>query len=207
MMTTLRHIAMLVATLVVAVASVSCGNDTDTVLNNQQTAISRYLTGSHQPKLIAESELSGSMTENPAFYTQWGLDIYRYISTYYNEGRDQMPEIDWDDTIEITYSAYIFNSGKPTITDLFATNDEEMIVQLENLGLNTSYEWTSEPMTVHIGSGEMLDSLEKALVGCREGDSVEVYLTYDAAYGKHHIGMVPSKSAQVWYIDILTVTK
>ena len=42
---------------------------------------------------------------------------------------------------------------------------------------------------------------------CVEGDSVEIYLTYDAAYGKHYVGMVPAKSAVVWYIDIVSVTK
>lgn len=207
MMTAIRHIAMFVAMLIIAIANVSCGNDTDTVLTNQQTAISRYLTGSHQPRLIAESDRSNSLDEAPEFYTQWGLDIYRYISTYYNEGRDELPEIAWGDTIEITYSGYIFNTSKPTINELFATNDAEIIAQLEALGLNTSYEWTSEPTAVTLGSGAMLDSLEKALIGCREGDSVEVYLTYDAAYGKHHVGFVPSKSSQAWYIDIVSVTK
>jgi FKBP-type peptidyl-prolyl cis-trans isomerase len=42
-------------------------------------------------------------------------------------------------------------------------------------------------------------------VGCREGDSVEIYLTYDEAYGKHYVGMVPAKSAVVWFIDIVDV--
>ena len=60
-------------------------------------------------------------------------------------------------------------------------------------------------MVVTFGKEEILPGLETALVGCREGDSVEIYLTYDEAYGKHYVGMVPAKSAVVWFIDIVDV--
>jgi FKBP-type peptidyl-prolyl cis-trans isomerase 2 len=90
---------------------------------------------------------------------------------------------------------------------MFATNKQESINQLVAHGLNTSYEWTTEPLKAKIGNGDIMESLEIALEGCHEGDSVEVYLTFESAYGHNHIGMVPSKSAQVWYIDIKSVTK
>lgn len=200
-------IASWIAVFGIALLFIACDNATDTTLTSQQTAISRYLTGSHKPRLIPESEIGNSMDDQPEFYTQWGLDIYRYIATYYDEERDSRTEIAIGDTIEITYSGYVFTSGAPALENLFATNDQENINSLINLGLNTSYEWTSEPYSVVIGHEQILPSLEKALLGCREGDSVEIYLTYDVAYGKHHIGSVPAKSSQVWYIDIHSVTK
>lgn len=202
-----RRIAYLSAVALIAMAIVSCSNENDTVLTSQQTSISRYLTSSHQPKLIPEAELANALDNEPQFYTNWGLDIYRYIATYYAEGRQEKSVVERGSEIAITYNAYIFSGSKPAIANLYATNDPAMIAELEAQGLNTTYEWSDEPMTVTLGREEILPGLETALVGCVEGDTVEIYLTYDAAYGKHYVGMVPAKSAVVWYIDIVSVTK
>ena len=204
----MKRLYNVVVVVVVALAAafvVSCSNENDSVLTNQQSKISSYLTSSHQPRLIPESQVSESLDSEPKFYTQWGLDIYRYIATYYDEGRDEWQEVTSRSTIEIVYTAYVFPNAKPTIANMYATNDPDSIAELEKLGLNTEYEWTTDPMVVTLGKEEILPGLETALVGCREGDSVEIYLTYDEAYGKHYVGMVPAKSAVVWFIDIVDV--
>lgn len=205
-MRTKRNIAFWVVALVATLFVVSCSNDTDTVLTSQQTSISNYLTRSHSPKLIPESEVSSSFDSEPQYYEQWGLDIYRYIATRYAEGRDAKPTVDWGSTITITYSAYTFAGSKPSITNLYATNDAEMIKQLENLGLNTSYEWTTDPLEITIGESEILKGLEEALPECKEGDTVEIYMTFPKANGNNYVGMVPAKSAVMWVINILSVT-
>ena len=201
----LYNVAIMVVVALAAAFVVSCSNENDSVLTNQQSKISSYLTSSHQPRLIPESQVSASLDSEPQFYTQWGLDIYRYIATYYDEGRDEWTEVASTSTIEIVYTAYVFPNAKPTTANMYATNDPDSIAELEKLGLNTEYEWTTDPMVVTLGKEEILPGLETALVGCREGDSVEIYLTYDAAYGKHYVGMVPAKSAVVWFIDIVDV--
>ena len=201
----LYNVAIMVVVALAAAFVVSCSNENDSVLTNQQSKISSYLTSSHQPRLIPESQVSASLDSEPQFYTQWGLDIYRYIATYYDEGRDEWQEVTSRSTIEIVYTAYVFPNAKPTIANMYATNDPDSIAELEKLGLNTEYEWTTDPMVVTLGMEEILPGLETALVGCREGDSVEIYLTYDEAYGKHYVGMVPAKSAVVWFIDIVDV--
>ena len=201
----LYNVAVLVVVALAAAFVVSCSNENDSVLTNQQSKIASYLTSSHQPRLIPESQVSESLDSEPQFYTQWGLDIYRYIATYYDEGRDEWQEVTSRSTIEIVYTAYVFPNAKPTIANMYATNDPDSIAELEKLGLNTEYEWTTDPMVVTLGKEEILPGLETALVGCREGDSVEIYLTYDEAYGKHYVGMVPAKSAVVWFIDIVDV--
>lgn len=204
----MKRLYNVVVVVVVALAAafvVSCSNENDSVLTTQQNKIASYLTSSHQPRLISESEVSASLDSEPQFYTQWGLDIYRYIATYYDEGRDEWQEVTSRSTIEIVYTAYVFPNAKPTIANMYATNDPDSIAELEKLGLNTEYEWTTDPMVVTLGKEEVLPGLETALVGCREGDSVEIYLTYDEAYGKHYVGMVPAKSAVVWFIDIVDV--
>ena len=204
----MKRLYNVVVVVVVALAAafvVSCSNENDSVLTTQQNKIASYLTSSHQPRLIPESEVSASLDSEPKFYTQWGLNIYRYIATYYDEGRDEWQEVTSRSTMEIVYTAYVFPNAKPTIANMYATNDPDSIAELEKLGLNTEYEWTTDPMVVTLGKEEMLPGLETALVGCREGDSVEIYLTYDEAYGKHYVGMVPAKSAVVWFIDIVDV--
>lgn len=204
----MKRLYNVVVVVVVALAAafvVSCSNENDSVLTTQQNKISSYLTSSHQPRLIPESEVSASLDSEPQFYTQWGLNIYRYIATYYDEGRDEWQEVTNRSTIEIVYTAYVFPNAKPTTANMYATNDPDSIAELEKLGLNTEYEWTTDPMVVTLGKEEILPGLETALVGCREGDSVEIYLTYDEAYGKHYVGMVPAKSAVVWFIDIVDV--
>ena len=204
----MKRLYNVVVVVVVALAAafvVSCSNENDSVLTNQQSKISSYLTSSHQPRLIPESQVSASLDSEPQFYTQWGLDIYRYIATYYAEGRDEWQEVTSRSTIEIVYTAYVFPNAKPTTANMYATNNPDSIAELEKLGLNTEYEWTTDPMVVTLGKEEILPGLETALVGCREGDSVEIYLTYDEAYGKHYVGMVPAKSAVVWFIDIVDV--
>ena len=205
-MRTKRNIAFRVVALVATLFVVSCSNDTDTVLTSQQTSISNYLTRSHTPRLIPESEISSSLDNEPEYYEQWGLALYRYIATRYAEGRDEKPTVDWGSTITISYSAYIFTGSKPSISSLYATNEEDKIEELKKLGLNTSYEWTTDPLEVTIGESAILKGLEEALPECKEGDTVEIYMTFPKANGNNYVGMVPAKSAVVWIINILSVT-
>jgi hypothetical protein len=193
------------AAMCAAVLMLACSNDSDTVLTSQQNAIKTYLTGSHQPKLIEEYDIPTSSEEEPQFYTHWALNIFRYISTYYDEGREEKAIIEKGTTFDIKYTAYIFKSGKPSADSIYATNDADIIESLKSNGLNTEYEWTTEPYTITLGRSELVGGLNTALEGCREGDKVEVYLTYEAAYGKQYIGFVPSKSAVMWDIEILDV--
>ena len=160
-----RRIAYLGAVALIAMAIVSCSNENDTVLTSQQTSISRYLTSSHQPKLIPESEIANALDNEPQFYTNWELDIYRYIATYYDEGREDKAVVERGSEIAITYKAYIFSGSKPTMANLYATNDAATIAELEAQGLNTSYEWSDEPMVVTMGREEILPGLETALIG------------------------------------------
>ena len=176
-------ISLSVVVALAAVVAMSCSNESDQKLISQQSAISNYLKGSHKPKLIPEEELSSSLDEQPEYYVQWGLDLYRYIATMYAEGRDSWVEIDADSSVAIRYKAYIFTNGAPSVSALYATN----------------------PYVIQLGTTDVIEGLEQALVGCREGDSVEIYMTYEMAYGKQFIGMIPSRSSVVWYVDILEV--
>ena len=58
-----------------------------------------------------------------------------------------------------------------------------------------------------IGSTKILKGVEASLIGCREGDSVEVYMTYEEAYKNKVVGIVPHRSAVAWYYTINSVVK
>ena len=199
-----KRITTITAMLAIALLSLSCSNDTDTTLASQQKAIESYLTGSHKPRLIEEINIPDAIEDEPQFYTHWELNVFRYISTYYDEGRDQRPMIERGTMFDIKYTAYIFKSGAPSIAEMYATNDSEKIKELYK-GYDDENMWSTEPMRITLGRDAIVGGLELALEGCREGDKLEVYLTYDAAYGKKYMGMVPSKSAVMWEIEILEI--
>ena len=79
-----------------------------------------------------------------------------------------------------------------------------MQAQLREAGLNTEY-WPVEPLKVKIGETNILKGVELSLIGCREGDAVEVYMTIDAAYGDTVVGVVPEETAVAWYYTIASV--
>ena len=198
----------LIIVLIVTFAAmfmVGCGDD-DKILESQRTSIERYLTSSHNPRLIPQSEVENSITYNPPFYQKFGLDIYRYISTYYNQGRDKLPEVTKGDEVELIYTAYDFKGSAPSVSNIYATNDVAKIDELVKAGLNAEY-WSEEPVKIKIGNTEIIKGVEVSLLGCREGDVVEVYMTQKAAYDNKGVGIVVKDSPVMWTYTITRVLK
>lgn len=196
-----RLITYLVA-LVALMSVVGCDEE-DTVLTNQRNAIERYLTSSHDPRLQSrkEAELSG----HPYIYDVWGLNTYRYIATP-DEAREGRAEVKRGDKVSLTFTAYIFTGGVPRNDAIYYTNVPENIQYMVNQGMSDEY-WTTDPLVIKLGSTNIISGLARALVGCREGDSVEVYMTYETAYEKDAIGIVPKTSSVAWFFTIDSVEK
>ena len=184
----------------------SCSNDEE-MLTKQKDSIVKYLTSSR--RLIDEQEVSSSLDENPPFYTAFNNSSYRHITNYYEQGRDEWMLVEPNSIIDIQFNAYIFSGSEPGMKDVYWSNIPETISALEasNRHQYDHLIWSKEPLTVRLGRGEVLKGLEDALVGCRDQDSVQVYITSQAAYGKPIIGSVPKKSSVAWYIKILSVTR
>lgn len=202
----MKKIALIIIPLL-TVMLCGCSDDADGILSRQQTSMTSYLTSTHSPRLIAEENLDSSLEREPQYYSTFGQTAYRYISTLYDEGRDDRPEVEWGDRVEIRYTAYVFDFRNVTAANIYATNELASLIELEQAGLNTSYEWTTDPLVIELGSTDIIKGVESALVGCREGDSVEVYMTYSMAYDDMAIGAVPYQSPVAWYFTIETVTK
>lgn len=180
---------------------------TEDLLTTQQNSTVRYLESSHNPRLMSEEAARESLDENPEYYTVFDRATYRYIATMYDAGRDSRTLIEKGDIAEIYFDAYIFNYSPLTNIAPVWSNKASTIAALEQTGggLNPEY-WSTDPMTLKAGS-DGLEGLRKALVGCREGDVVEVYMTYAAAYGSGIVGLVPKESPVAWYFTVERVIK
>ena len=51
-------------------------------------------------------------------------------------------------------------------------------------------------------NGNILNGLRLALLGCREGDEVEAYMTYNMAYGDSSFSTIPSESPIAWFFTV-----
>ena len=187
---------------VVAMLFVMGCNDNDTVVEAARSSIERYLTSSHSPRLISKADVENSIEYNPPFYERLSQDVYRYISTYYDAGRDSRREVAVGDIVELSVTAYPFTGSAPNVKSAYYTNEQSTLDVLEGAGLNTEY-WSSEPLIIKLGETNIIKGVELSLIGCREADKVEAYLTFKAAYGgKNAVGSVKKHTTAVWYYTI-----
>lgn len=186
--------------------SVACSDEAVDVAETQRNSIVSYLTSSHSPRLINKKDVGQALEKNPPFYEQVEYNTFRYIDDYYNPERESRVQVAEGDEVELTFTAYIFSGSKPAVSAIYLTNDQVQIDALQNTGLNVEY-WKAEPLKVKIGQTNIIKGVEVSLIGCREGDSVEVYMTLDAAYGDDVVGVVPLESSVVWYYTIDKVVR
>ena len=180
----------------------SCQQE-DTLLS-ERDKIEKYLTSSR--RMVAEENLGDVIADNPPFYTLFGRYAYRHIVNYYDAEREDRPIVEWGDNIEIRFNAYPFTGSEPSKSSIYLSNIPEIIQQLGEKSGNT-LDWPTEPLSIKLGTTELLEGLERTLPGCHEADSVQIFMTSNLAYGKHLIGVVPKNSMVAWYIKIEKVTK
>lgn len=180
-----------------------CEQDDD-VLPEQQRRIVAFLTSSHTPRLVAEADLEES-SQLP-FYTVAGDAVYRYIGSYYNPDRVNWPEVNENSIVTITFRAYLF-TGYSAVTDQtmpFFSNDPDLEQAFLNTGL-TPGEWSFEPLRVDMGDTDIIKGLHLALLGCRQGDQVEAYMTYNMAYGDKNFSIIPRESPVAIFFTVNSV--
>lgn len=189
-----------------------CGcTDGEDVLSTQQSQIRSFLESKHTPRLISEAASEESLDENPPFYSMAGDTVYRYIRNYYAEGRDALPQVEYGDMVQLTFRMYQFLNTEivfygSSVTMPYYSNDPRLEEAFMQSGL-TPGSWSFDPLMVELGRTEILKGFELALVGCRERDTVEVYMTYNMAYGDKPIGTLPEKSPVAIFFTVDGVTK
>ncbi|MFI3277900.1 MAG: hypothetical protein SNH13_04500 [Rikenellaceae bacterium] len=183
-----------------------CGcENSDDVNSEQQESIVSYLTSTHSPKLVTESEALSSLVPETPFYTKTGSTTYMYVEDYYSADRETMPEIANGSVVELTYTMYDFtDTTTPSVYTLLYTNDSDLKSTLISEGFNTLY-WDFNPLEITIGQGSLFSTVERLMVGCHEGDILEFYLTTHDAYGDVMVGVAEEDSAVALFCEILKV--
>ncbi len=200
-MSKIRFHILLAALLVVT----GCGED-DKVLPEQQEQFESFLSGSHQPRLVTEQEAMSS-DEDLDFYSTFGRWSYRYIYHYYDSERQTRPEAEIGDEVDLVFWVYLFENRAITASTMpIYTNDRKWAEKLQEQGLDTKY-WSFEPRPVRVGGGSFVEGVELSLPGCREKDTVEVYMTYNMAYGDALINFIPEQSPIAVFYTIDSVRK
>lgn len=202
--TKLRLMMAVFAAMCLALA-VGCSDD-DEQITSQRSDIVRFLTSTHVPRLVAEEDKESSLEAEPPFYEKLNQDLYRYVANYYDSNRSSRTMVDKGDQVSLTYTAYIFKGGMPRVDNVYISNDTAVISQLKQAGLNAEY-WSAEPLVVTLGESNIIKGVSQSLVGCRQGDQVEVYMTFEEAYEDKVVGIVPHKSAVAWFYTIDAVVK
>lgn len=204
-----------ICSLAVLLCCVGCA-DREDVHGKQVTGIVNFLERSHWPQLIPEADYEEG-SRSP-FYTTLGDAVFRYIDAddYFNPDRENRPEVTDRSWVMFTFTAYVFNNsaivGIPdggvteanfsNITLPFYSNDPAFIDYLELAGL-TPGAWNFEPLTVDMRDPGILKGLRLALLGCRQGDRVEAYMTYNMAYGdKTYMYFIPKESPIAIFFSI-----
>lgn len=198
-MTRYKLTGLLAALLLLA----GCSQEEET-LPNQRNSIVSFLTSTHAPQLISEEAVAESPDENPPFYTYTakGNTVYRYISNYYDSGRASRAEVKSGSRVSITFRAYVFSMRNITDSDMpFFTNDPDLEQALYEAGLTPGV-WKFEPMELTLGQSGIIKGLELALLGCRQGDEVECYMTYNMAYGDTNFATIPRESAVAIFFTV-----
>lgn len=196
-MTRYKLTGLLAALLLLA----GCSQEEET-LPNQRNSIVSFLTSTHAPQLISEEAVAESPDENPPFYTAKGNTVYRYISNYYDSGRASRAEVKSGSRVSITFRAYVFSMRNITDSDIpFFTNDPDLEQALYEAGLTPGV-WKFEPMELTLGQSGIIKGLELALLGCRQGDEVECYMTYNMAYGDTNFATIPRESAVAIFFTV-----
>ena len=107
------------------------------------------------------------------------------------------------DSLVFNFEAYTFTSTPATKP--YYTNKKWLMDKFYP-DFDSSY-WDFSPRRIKVGGGEILTSLEEALVGRMEGDSVAVFLTSDNGYGSSAMGTVEENTALMWVLNVEQIKK
>lgn len=190
LMDKIRYIAAL---LLVAICVAGCGEDED-IYSKQLSQLESFMTGTLALKTEEQAKDPSLGEENPDFYTTHGDMTCRWIKNYYDADRETRPLVEVGSTIYITMSIYEFSFKRISTSQVpLYTNNVLMKDLLKDAGLNIEY-WSFDPYIIEVGKTPTIKGLAESLEGCREGDIVEIYMTYTMAYGSDELGLVAPDS-------------
>ena len=182
-----RFLVILVAML----AAMSSCVMPDEYAPKQRTQIEKYLDN---------NSLEYVITSDSA-YVHLAGNKFGYIAN--DRGSQMADSAEKGDNVTFNVEAYEFSSS-PAGTPYYT--NKQRIAEAISSDLDTSY-WNFDPYVVTLGRGEILKSLDEALVGSLVGDSIAVFMTSSIAYGAMGMGVVPANTAVMMVLTIEELTK
>lgn len=189
----MRIIRTLLTVAIAASILASCSaSDEDTIIPDQREAIKKFLdtnelayeevNGVFRHFGYRESPANGNIARNGKnigiFFELYGFPYARASSS-----TNPMAPIP-------TNSLY---SNKPFVQDT-----------LRKIGLNTDY-WPQGVFNTTLGSKELMAGLNRGLAGCREGDSVLLFITSNLAFGNVPVPGLDENTAILYIVNLETV--
>ena len=127
-----------------------------------------------------ESYLTRTFGEDFDGYISEG--VYRYIGGNALPQNDRGEPLKNGDRISIYLEECAFSS-QPIHPSVYNNLDEE-------------------PLMLRIGDETLFLAVENAMRGCLRGDSVQIFITSDHAYGKNYFGSLPPNTPLMFKIEI-----
>jgi hypothetical protein len=180
----------------------SCGR-MDDIVDEAQTKIRSYL---HGQKIYDPTNYPDPMpTDEKGRYDIVG-GAFRYIVTQDSDGRDGWAEVKNGDEIALWFDARIFSGSSFDRFPLFYSNNATTIEIYR--GSNDQFdpvEWPTTPFIAKLGDGQLMPAVENALVGCRVGDKVQLFIPPDIGYGNRQNYSVPANATLAFEITIQSI--
>ncbi len=101
------------------------------------------------------------------------------------------------DVVNFYYAGYIFSNGKGS---MFATNNPQ-VAQNSNFPLSGGVE------SKVVGKGEMIDGLDKGLVGVRAGEMCQIVFSAKYGYDNEAVYNVPKMSPLIFEVWVESIGK
>lgn len=198
----MNKLYVIFSAIVLTVLSCACSEEED-ILPEQRRKIESYLESTHTPRLIPETELEEDSTL--PYYSVSGGTVYRYIANVYDPERPQREEVTASSLVTITFRMYVFtfaNIPQNRLPEF--SNDPQLEAAYIAAGTDVG-DWPFEPFAIDMRHGGILKGLRSALLGCRQGDQVEAYMTYNMAYGDAYFSIILKESPVLFAFTVESV--
>ncbi len=133
------------------------------------------------------------------YYEQGG--VYVRIANAERDGYPEATIVDTGDSVYFYYAGYTNATATPA---LFATNIEE-ILSTDQI-LNRQY-LSFDPYGIKLGVSPLIKGLTVGLPGVRQGDSLQIYMPSELAFGGSQMGTVPASTPVMYMLMIENVVK
>lgn len=175
----IRRISLFAATVISAVALLSCTKESiKTMYSTQEGWIESFLSS------------QTSALENARIVSNKGSQ--RLVVS---EGQGQ--ELDKDGTISFYYAGYVLKGSTISAANMFATNNEDIA---KAASWNTNSDDQFGILTLNLSETELVEGLKNGLIGVKGGEECFILFSGKYGFGKKPLGTIPANAALAYHI-------